>query len=342
MPFFRLEPHDQQRIRVASDILEAARVIDDPTSYPVLAGLLSNDIAHGWDLEPDDYLLYVPEGAAKPVGVLQLGLPRRDNLHLATVDVVVHPAHRDHDQIAPDHRRTMMAEAVRLARAAGRTVLWVWAPEEDGEARAFLTGSGFVEANRDARRHQVLAEVDHTEVDRLGTNARTAAADYELVRLRPPLDDDLLAELVEVTAAINDAPMGELTFEDEVFDQRRLSDHQEAGIRRGDRRYRIVARHRRSGEVGGHTEVALHPLQPELAHQADTAVARAHRGHRLGMLLKIDMMHWLSETEPQLTTIQTYNNAGNGFMIDVNEALGYRMSRVFTTYQRTLSASASG
>lgn len=229
-----------------------------------------------------------------------------------------------------------MAEAIRLAREAGRTVLWVWAPEEDGEARAFLTGTGFVEANRDARRHQVLAEVDHAEVDRLGTNARTAAADYELVRLLPPLDDDLLAQLVEVTAAINDAPMGELTFEDEVFDQRRLRDHQEAGIRRGDRRYRIVARHRRSGEVGGHTEVALHPRQPELAHQADTAVARTHRGHRLGMLLKIDMMRWLAETEPQLTTIETYNNADNGFMIDVNEALGYRVSRVFTTYQRNI------
>jgi len=213
-------------------------------------------------------------------------------------------------------------------------VLWVWAPEEDWEARAFLTGSGFVEANRDARRHQVLADVDHAQVDRL--RAAATAADYELVRLRPPLDDKRLAELVEVTAAINDAPMGELTFEDEVFDQRRLIDHQEAGIRRGDRRYRILARHRRSGEVGGHTEVALHPLQPELGHQADTAVARAHRGHRLGMLLKIDMMRWLAETEPQLTTIATYNNAANNFMIDVNEALGYRVSRVVTTYQRTL------
>lgn len=75
MPFFRLDPHDEQRIRVAADILEAARVMDDPRSYPVLAELLSNDIAHGWDLEPDDYLLYLPEGAARRSGCFSSDSP---------------------------------------------------------------------------------------------------------------------------------------------------------------------------------------------------------------------------------------------------------------------------
>ncbi len=336
MPFVRVDSDAPEQIRAAAVIMEAARAVDDPDSFPIMAELLANDIAYGWDLEPDDYLLYWPEGADEPVAVLQLQLPRRDNLHLATLDVIVHPDHRDHDQEGVDHRAVIMEEAIRLAREAGRTVLWVWAPAEDEVDRDFMTGSGFVEANRDARRHQVLADVDHAEVDRLYASAAASASDYEFVRLRPPLDDDLLAELVAVTAAINDAPMGDLTFEDEVIDQRRLSDHQEAGIRRGDRRYRIAARHRVTGELGGHTEVALHERQPELAHQADTAVARAHRGHRLGLLLKIDMMRWLAEVEPQLTTIATFNNTSNRFMIDVNDALGYRVSRVFATYQRSV------
>ena len=82
--------------------------------------------------------------------------------------------------------------------------------------------------------------------------------------------------------------------------------------------------------------VAVHPHQPQFGHQGDTAVARAHRGHRLGLLLKIDMMRWLAEAEPQLEVIETWNNADNRFMINVNEALGYRLSRVFATFERRL------
>ena len=102
---------------------------------------------------------------------------------------------------------------------------------------------------------------------------------------------------------------------------------------RGERAYRVIARHRQTGEVGGHTIVATHPLRPEIAGQGDTAVARQHRGHRLGLLLKIDMMRWLAEAEPQLKIIQTWNNVDNRFMINVNEALGYRLSRIFNMYE---------
>jgi hypothetical protein len=35
------------------------------------------------------------------------------------------------------------------------------------------------------------------------------------------------------------------------------------------------------------------------------------------------MMRWLAEAEPQLATIDTWNMESNGFMIGVNEKLGY-------------------
>ena len=70
--------------------------------------------------------------------------------------------------------------------------------------------------------------------------------------------------MVEVTAAINDAPMGTLTFEDEVFDLGRLQDIETARERKGHRSYRVVARHRETGEVGGHTQVVVSPHRPWL------------------------------------------------------------------------------
>jgi RimJ/RimL family protein N-acetyltransferase len=45
------------------------------------------------------------------------------------------------------------------------------------------------------------------------------------------------------------------------------------------------------------------------------------------------MMRWLADVEPQLKIIETWNNVDNNFMINVNEALGYRLSRVFRTYE---------
>ena len=65
--------------------------------------------------------------------------------------------------------------------------------------------------------------------------------------------------MIEVTAAINDAPMGELTFEDEVFDLQRLQDIETARGARGDRSYRVIARHRETGEIGGHTNGGHQP-----------------------------------------------------------------------------------
>ena len=48
------------------------------------------------------------------------------------------------------------------------------------------------------------------------------------------------------------------------------------------------------------------------------------------------MMRWMADAEPQLRVIETWNNVDNTFMINVNEALGYRLSRVFATFERRL------
>ena len=50
-----------------------------------------------------------------------------------------------------------------------------------------------------------------------------------------------------------------------------------------------------------------------------------HRGHRLGLLLKLEMLRWLAETEPALETLDTWNAESNRHMVAVNEALGYRV-----------------
>ncbi len=112
----------------------------------------------------------------------------------------------------------------------------------------------------------MLGEVDSQAVDRLFAAALEKSGDYRLERLSPPYADDLLSDLVDVTAAINDAPMGDLTFEDEKFDLARLKDMETARVGRGDRVYRIVARHVETGEIGGHTVLLVNPDPTRVRH----------------------------------------------------------------------------
>jgi GNAT superfamily N-acetyltransferase len=335
MDFVRVKPDDMTQVTAVAGIEEAARRVDDPDAFPPIAKMLAGQMRYGWDLEPPEHYLYVPEGASDPVGVLVLDMPTRDNLHLVWAQIFVHPDQRRHG-----HGSVIMNEALRMARESGRSTIWVGTAEDDHGARRFVEGFGFRYASHDARRRQVLANVDQAEVQRLWKMAETAAADYGLERLQPPISDEVLTALVEVTAAINDAPMGELTYEDEKFDLQRLRDLETAARGRGDRVYRVIARHRDTGEIGGHTVVLTHPLQADVGGQGDTAVARHHRGHRLGLLLKIDMMRWLAEAEPQLEIIETWNNVDNAFMINVNEALGYRLSKIFNMYELRLDSAS--
>jgi RimJ/RimL family protein N-acetyltransferase len=335
MPFLRVHPDDLAAVGAAVEILEASRQVDDPTAPEQVLELYRGWLRYGWDLHPDDQYLYVPEAGGDPVGVLAIDLPVRDNRHLVWAEITVHPGAR-----RQGHGTAMVAEVLRRTREAERTTVWLGCPGDDAGAAAFLARSGFRYASHDARRRQRLADVDPAEVARLREQAEAAASDYDLERLTSPLPEKLLAEIAVVAESINDAPMGDLTWEREVFDADLVRDIETAREGRGDRLYRVVARHRETGALGGHTMMLTQPRRPTWASQGDTAVAREHRGHRLGLLLKIEMMAWLAEVEPQVELVETWNQADNTHMIAVNEALGYRLDRVFHMHELQLDATS--
>ena len=167
--------------------------------------------------------------------------------------------------------------------------------------------------------------------------AVAGAGDYELVRRPGRSPDAELDDLAVLTAAINDAPTDDLEIEDEVFDAARIRAYEDAQLERGYIFYRLLARHRTTGELAGQTVVAVDRERPHLAEQHDTSVVRAHRGHRLGALLKSGMLQWLREEQPQVVEIDTWNAESNAHMIGVNETLGYRVMGRGLDLQRDLS-----
>ena len=330
MRLVEVDPYDAAHVEAVTRLTELARAHDDPDGFVRTVEDVANEARYGGDLEPSRTTLLLDD-AGEPVGHLWLWVPAHDNLHLVEGGFCVRP-----DRRGQGYGTRLLEEIVSRTVALGRTTLWIGIAADDARSAAFLTRHGFTCATQDARRHQVLAHVDATQVERLRRDAAEHSGDYVLERLDPPYDDAFLAGLITAMSAINDAPMGSLVFEDEVFDLDRMREGERARVLRGERTRRVVARHRETGEVAGHTYLAVRPWAPREAYQYDTAVARAHRGHRLGVALKIEMMRWLAETEPQVEVVATWNNVDNHPMIDVNEALGYRLSRTFAMFQRQL------
>src|SRR5438477_287346 len=81
------------------------------------------------------------------------------------------------------------------------------------------------------------------------------------------------------------------------------------------RAYTVMACHDGTGEPAGLTMVEVGPERPDWGFQALTAVAREHRGRRLGLRLKLAMLDLLADREPQVRHILTSNAETNGHMI---------------------------
>ncbi len=100
-----------------------------------------------------------------------------------------------------------------------------------------------------------------------------------------------------------------------------LQDYTVAAIRPGD------------GRLAGLTRLAVDPEDPGWGFQELTVVARADRGRRLGLLMKVTMLELLATREPQLARVITGNADANQHMIAINDALGFTVLDRWPSWQ---------
>ena len=324
----RFTPDDTEDVRASFEIINAIGAADAPWEHPWLLDRFEGFLRKGWDGEPPVCYLATVDG--KAVGQAFVFYSERDNTHLGWAWMGVLPEHR-----RLGYGGTLFAHVQDEARAAGRTSIGAdgW---ESERAVGFAAKHGLEKRSQAIMRRQTLSEIPKGRLQELYDEAAARATDYELVRIVGRTPDDMVDAMVELAAAINDAPTDDLDIEDEVFSAERLAAYETSQIERGSRLYRLVARHRATGELGGHTVIAVETQRPEIGNQHDTAVAAAHRGHRLGLLLKAGMLLWLAEVEPQLASVDTWNAESNDHMIAVNEVLGYRILGRELQFQKSL------
>jgi RimJ/RimL family protein N-acetyltransferase len=310
-----LGPDDAESV-AALVAVENACLVDAPWWPPSTVFRQRARMIHGDGTERARFFLVEHDGAT--VGRLAVHLPLHDNLDQSWIELSVVPDHRRRG-----HGNAAMDLAFGVVRDEGRVGVG-WFGWDNETTRGFAAARGSEVKSVAVCRRQHVRELAPGLVEELYAEALPHAVGYELLRVAGHVPDDLLAAFLEATAAINDAPRDGLEFEDEVFSPERQRAFDDAMAASDYRVYRVLARHQESGEIAGVTTVMVDGETPTHAHQLDTSVVGSHRGHRLGLLLKADMLRLLAETEPALETIDTFNAESNDHMVAVNERLGYR------------------
>jgi GNAT superfamily N-acetyltransferase len=325
----RLMPDDEAGCVDAVAVKNAGLKLDCPEMTPPTPRGYANMLRYGWDMEPSyGYLARDADGTA--VGLLDVGVNTYDNLNQIWIDVDVHPDHRGRGIGS-----ALVEYAEGLARDMGRDTIGYGCldlPKGD----AFARRHGFVQKAIEVNRRQDLTGLDWGVVQRLSDDAVAASTSYELTKVTGALPEELLEDMVTLTAAINDAPKDDLEMEDDVFSPGRMRAYEEAQSKSDHTIYRVIAREKSTGALAGHTVISVERERPHIGEQHDTSVAREHRGHRLGALVKSAMLLWLREAEPAVAQVDTWNAESNNHMITINEKLNYKIVARILAYQKKI------
>jgi GNAT superfamily N-acetyltransferase len=272
----------------------------------------------------------------RPVAVASLEVTREDNLAFLEGNLWVDPSQRRRG-----YGSALLAELERCARELDRPTLVIFVIEGSGEIgagpnRAFAARHGYRVAEENVRRDLPWPRPDG-ELDRLWDGWSPFAADYEIISWTDGTPDELVDARAHLSAIMPaETPHVDIEVDAEHWDAQRVRNHEVTVDRMGRDLLVAAARHRDSGELVGYSELTVSREQPQTAYQWDTLVVRAHRGHRLGGLLKVTTMRLLEAGQYPTQKITTFNSTLNTPMIAVNEALGARVAGAMVAWRKDL------
>lgn len=255
----------------------------------------------------------------------QLWLPLLDNLDKAEIHVDTPPEHRGRGR-----GTAMLAHLEHQAQERGRhrfvaEATWSYDQPADGHGSAyprFLLDRGYDLGLVEVMRLLSLP----VPLGRLAELTADAARHHSAYTLRSwvgAIPDDLLEGYAELDASLTtEAPQGTLEHEAGAVDLAAVREDEAKQVEQGRTRHSTVALDE-AGQVVAYNDIFSTVHEPHRGYQWGTLVAREHRGHRLGLGVKVATIRLLQRNQPRVTTVRTWNAESNSHMIGVNEALGF-------------------
>jgi GNAT superfamily N-acetyltransferase len=333
----RIEPDDEAGLAESADVLHAS----DKDMWPDLEGFTRRDIRAYAQFRGTGRRYELLAAAERGGPILGVGMMERslvDNLHAVEVTVAVHPSYR---------RRgvgtALVAGMGEMAAADGREVLnsIVDVPvafASDHASLSFAPKVGFEPTLGGNTRHLTLP-VDTALLDELRGVVAGArdAADYRTFTFDAPWPEEFTEDHCELLRRMStDEPAGDSEREEEVWDERRVRENEALRLARGASKFVAVTQHVPSGGLVTMSEIVVGADTPTQGWQAITVVHPAHRGHRLGLAVKIANLDALAARASAVRLIVTGNAAVNAPMIAVNDLLGFEVAGEGMFWQKRL------
>lgn len=308
---------DREEVRACHEMHVAAAPVDVPGEPPMSDRVFAGWLRMHWTGDrPETWL--ARDAAGAPCGFYALVMPARENAHLAYLNPLVGLPHRRHGI-----GTALVRHAAERAHEEGRVILvadgTLGSPGE-GFSRALGARAGMPEASRVLH----VREIADGHLARLRARAQAAARGYSLLSWQGPAPERYTGQVAALHQDGEDAPHDD-GHERKHWDAARVRTAERLAADQGLHHHAVAARHEHTGELVALTELEIDPLMPDWGYQCLTVVARAHRGHRLGLLVKVAMLELLAGHEPGLERIITGNADVNEHMIAINTELGYRI-----------------
>ncbi|MGY4719694.1 GNAT family N-acetyltransferase [Naumannella huperziae] len=299
-----------------------------------------------------ELLLIRAEPGGPALGAAEVIYPLRENVETAETTV----------QIVPGHRRAGLGSALAqaaedAARARGRTRMLGFAEHPDGAEGpgAVLPPTGVGRAPRDSppvafalgrgyrleqaeRMSTQPVPLDPGVRERLQRDADERSGGYRLLGWRDAAPAEHVDQIAELFTRMSvDVPHAELGYQEEVWDADRVRRREARAAAGGRTAFTTVAQHIGSGRLAAFTIIEVPPDKPAVGYQAETLVRAEHRGHRLGLAIKLANLDLVAAHRPQIARIHTWNAGENEWMLAINLAMGYRPGLLETVWSKRLS-----
>lgn len=320
-----LDVWDDTELASAHEVLVAALRQDRPGA-PVfgvdalrimLARPSHQQAAHGWTARMD----------GRVAGLMLVTWPLMDDVDVCWVLLGVVPWARRHGVGSALH--DVLLRAVRLA---ARSVVQVEVPHRGGSQTwpgiEFARRRGYTLALREARLVLALPLPE----SRLAAEPRGGYVVHVWRDSCPSGLLDAYCRLREVFA--REAPTGDLVIAEQHWDADRVRDMEQRRRAQGRSTWTALAVSP-GGAPAGFTELVAADGETE-AHQNQTLVHPDHRGHGLGIALKMANLRRLVADRPDVARVDTTVDPGNGPMNAVNAELGFQPVDMLDEWQLVL------
>jgi GNAT superfamily N-acetyltransferase len=263
--------------------------------------------------------------------------------------------------VLPEYRRkgigtTLLAAMTRRARDEGKATFQIPSFSLAAESGATLSppsGFGAIPATDAAatfatrngytleqvmRTSKLDLPVDAALLDEQDAAARAAAGnEYSTEHWAGVTPAEFREDLALLrTRMSTDTPTGGLAMTEDVWDAKRIEEYDAEMIESGQTVHLVAVRHDPTGRLVAFNEVSILPAGRTSAYQLDTLVLREHRGHRLGMLAKVEGIRRVQAAAPHILDITTMNAEENEHMLRVNIELGFKPHSYLAWWRREL------